>query len=107
MSDTKFTPGPWHLMPRREDRPPVVQRGHEGGFVVSGVTASREDADARLIASAPELFEALHRLEVAANTIAYCYRNRPENFAMALQSLEQDAEHARSIVSKATGASHD
>ncbi|QDX22155.1 hypothetical protein FP568_13400 [Pandoraea pnomenusa] len=64
----KHTPGPWHLMPRNEYRGPFVQRGYEGGFEVSGTTASREDVDARLIATAPERLEALEQIERLSRT---------------------------------------
>jgi hypothetical protein len=37
----------------------------------------------------------LNALEVAANTAAYAYKNRPENFDRALRSLEATAEEAR------------
>lgn len=39
--------------------------------------------------------DALRRLEVSANSVAYCYRHRPENFAGALIALEEDAAFAR------------
>lgn len=41
------------------------------------------------------LWHMLNALEVAANTAAYAYKNRPENFAMALRSLEAATEEAR------------
>lgn len=56
---TQHTPGPWRYEPGRNDRPPYVIRGSEGGFVVVGMTAARQDADARLIAAAPDLLSAL------------------------------------------------
>lgn len=54
------TPGPWHLLPRSglNDKP-GVQRGTEGGFLVYGSSAEREEADARLIAQAPALLKSL------------------------------------------------
>jgi len=72
MSETKFTPGPWRL-----DHDPIgsgvfsdnenyhgVEAGH--GFIKDGVgfncTGFMSKADARLIAAAPELFEALSDL---------------------------------------------
>lgn len=41
--------------------------------------------------------DALRRLEVSANSVAYCYRHRPENFAGALLALEDDAAFAREV----------
>ena len=52
---TEHTSGPWRYEPGRDGRPPYVIRGTEGGFVVVGMTADRQEADARLISAAPEL----------------------------------------------------
>lgn len=54
---------------------------------------------------APELKDALHRLEVAANTVSYCYTNRPENFAVAMRDLVDEAARARALIAKAEGRS--
>lgn len=59
---TKHTSGPWRYEPGRDGRPPYVIRGTEGGFVVVGMTAERQEADARLIAAAPDLLLALERI---------------------------------------------
>jgi len=53
------TPAPWTYRPAGNFKYPIVQRGDEGGFVVSGLSSSRQEADARLIAAAPDLLEAL------------------------------------------------
>ena len=45
--------------------------------------------------------QALHDLEVSANTVRYCYEKRPENFASALLTLSADAESAREAVRSA------
>lgn len=58
----KHTSGPWRYEPGRDGRPPYVIRGTEGGFVVVGMTAERQEADARLIAAAPDLLLALERI---------------------------------------------
>lgn len=55
----KHTPGPWRVIPRDGKFPNAVQRGRQGGFEVRGLDNETEDADARLIASAPDLLEAL------------------------------------------------
>jgi hypothetical protein len=69
----KHTPGPWKFLPRESRFRPAVQRGTEGAFSVSGLTNEREDADAILIAAAPDLLEALqlcreHMYNHASNT---------------------------------------
>ena len=62
---SKHTQGPWTLFPRSELGGPIVQRRNEGGFEVRGLSHESEDADACLIAAAPELLEALVKLEEA------------------------------------------
>jgi len=70
---TKHTPGPWKLMPRSQDKIDVI---HENGaiighssLVLARVTArqgwlAEQTANARLIAAAPELLEALNNILV-------------------------------------------
>jgi len=54
------TPGPWRLVDRGTfGKFPMVVRGNEGGFAVQGLSPESEDADARLIAAAPDLYNAL------------------------------------------------
>lgn len=50
-----------------------------------------------------ELIDALHALEVAANTVAYCYELQAGNFAAALQGMADEAERARSILARVRG----
>lgn len=50
-----------------------------------------------------ELLEALHDLEVSANTAIFCYNRNPGNFAAALTGLAESAKVARAIQTKATG----
>jgi hypothetical protein len=47
-----------------------------------------------------ELVEALRRLEVSANTVDYCYRSNPGNFASALSGLVESADGARVALSQ-------
>jgi hypothetical protein len=71
---SKHTPGPWfyRLGDGRAFRP-IVQRGDEGGFVVEGMSRERENADAKLIAAAPELLDSLFEL------LARCKRQKDFN----------------------------
>lgn len=48
-----------------------------------------------------ELVEALSRLEVACNSVAYCYDKRPENFAVALCGMGHAAKDARAVLARA------
>lgn len=75
MSETKFTPGPWHVVPTPqgtfgknwvEIAPSVVTSAEYHSSrdgVVAGVQISK--ANARLIAAAPALYEALKNAERA------------------------------------------
>lgn len=103
MSDFQGTPAPWS----NGQFVGLSGQDHFGlnvGFVNTDSVARREEcrANAALIAIAPELLAKLSNLEVQANTVAYCYDKRPENFAVALQSLKEAAEQAREIIAKAT-----
>lgn len=105
--DTKHTPGPWKVSQNVSRH--VV--GPNGGIVTCGEltwdgpgSSAVADANARLIAAAPELLEALRRMEVAANTVAYCHDKHRGNFAAALSEMESDAEAARAVIAKATGS---
>jgi hypothetical protein len=60
-------------------------------------------ANARLIAAAPELLDALENLVIDANTVAACYSRNPGNFALALQTMRLSIEQARAAIAKATG----
>lgn len=115
MQDNKPTPGPWvvrheginktELIVRStvqikdpyagDTYEPLVADLHRGG--------TGNEADAVLIAAAPELMERLHALEVAANSAAYCYSNRPEAFAAALQNLLDEAGAARQLQKRIKG----
>lgn len=91
---SSFTPGPWRAEPTGPwDGWEVVAK--DGATVCNGLGSQREPiraANARLIAAAPELLEALQRLS------DQCTRLR-----MAWQ-LESDAERtARVVIAKAVG----
>jgi hypothetical protein len=60
MSSAKHTPGPWRVWRDQDPKEPVQICGMESDFVceISGINTNRE-ANASLIAAAPELLEAL------------------------------------------------
>lgn len=94
---------------RDEARAQCVQRGTEFDAAtgeIDRLQAVAQDELSRSIdhiraqaAEVAALREALHRLEVSANTVAYCYERRPGNFAVALQTLKDDATAARAALS--------
>ena len=74
MRDTKFTPGPWAQVPQSNGSVMIARR-HETGkqlsphglrlvcnVLVRGSSMSEDDANAHLIAAAPEMYEALERI---------------------------------------------
>jgi uncharacterized alpha-E superfamily protein len=63
------------------------------------------EANAQLIAAAPELLEALRDLELGANTVDYCYSHNPKRFCEALRDLREYAQTAREAIAKSTGES--
>ena len=97
MSNAQHTPGPWVMddaQPGDLFRHVLHGNGDSFGYIcrISTNGNANADADARLIAAAPELLEALQRLS------AQCERLR-----MAWQ-LESDAERtARVVIAKAIG----
>jgi hypothetical protein len=69
--DCKHTPGPWEAYTRdRTSNPPfIMQRGETSGWIAqtcSWVGADQADANARLIAAAPDLLEALREIDLLA-----------------------------------------
>jgi hypothetical protein len=105
MSEIKHTPGPWTVMPGEINKPYLRIRGTRLGQrykianvlmpaypVVRYQEADETHANARLIAAAPELLEALefalHELE------AYCYDESGENYNSLL---------INAAIAKATG----
>lgn len=77
MHATKPTPGPWSITRRRVDmqihaapgNDPSLHRGQPIAYVCgSGVHAMRQEADARLIAAAPDLLAALEAITSDSGT---------------------------------------
>lgn len=66
MSTSKHTPGPW-LLDMADGTGWICTNGGRSGFEPLAHLSDVSDADARLIAAAPELLEAL-RAVVAAHT---------------------------------------
>jgi hypothetical protein len=98
---TKHTPGPWRYLPGDGlEWRTSVQRGTEGGFVVRGTSREREEADARLIAAAPELLEALK--EITSDYADRFDLDDPSTNPGIKSSIKQ----ARAAIAKATGASN-
>jgi len=71
MSEVKHTPGPWRFIPRDETpghrEPDMVQIG-AATWLPSRGRDENADANARLIAAAPEILLALKRCEAMVGT---------------------------------------
>ena len=92
MSNAQHTPGPWSIYFNSQDDLVIRKMFPDGQESHSIARCHSGAANARLIAAAPELLEALQRLS------AQCERLR-----MAWQ-LESDAErNARVVIAKAIG----
>lgn len=104
MTQFKGTPGPWEIKPEEVDRPYIRIRGTQlgGRFKVANVLSPHYDgvhhreanetrANARLIAAAPELLEALQRCEAVLSVIP-----------LEVCDVE-DLLYARAAINKATG----
>ena len=99
MTQFKGTPGPWRVSEKRGDLIDIRHENNEPGAmslnlaqVVARQSWLREaEANARLIAAAPELLEALQRCEVVLSVIP-----------LEVCDVE-DLLHARAAIAKATG----
>ena len=60
-TEVKHTPGPWALCQANDGRM-SIRAGIDGDDSVLSLAAFQRDADARLIAAAPELLEALQAI---------------------------------------------
>lgn len=98
MDKLKATGGTWIYVPELGE-----VRSLDAGVVAEVIVDGNEDSNGHLMAASKDLFNALHNLEVAVNTIKYCWEKRPENMWSAIQLASTDAEAARTAIAKALG----
>lgn len=96
MSAAKHTPGPWELCLGDEGRSSeiFVLREDDDQVLIADVHShvfGREHADARLIAAAPELLQALQDLEYAVEGLEYVQKE-----------YAAEVQKARAAIAKAT-----
>ena len=98
----KFTPGPWEIIGQFEDRiyhepsdTVVAQAWYPGASNKSPSPADTMKANARLIAAAPDMYEALKEI-ARADTIAHS----TGKYSLVVESC---AESARAALAKADG----
>ena len=96
-NENKFTPGPWSVMPERDwivVMPENCDIGHGKKYVAcGGGNKEVNNANARLIAAAPELLAALESIEKRLNSKA-CDRNPDALFCWQI---------SRAAIAKAKG----
>lgn len=97
-SESKHTPGPWkHIKPESYDATPLPVAARDGFRVawVNPYAATNGDGvdtcNARLIAAAPELLEALERMLKFADGFTQCSAGQPDA-----------KQQARAAIAKAT-----
>lgn len=104
MTANKHTPGPWTVLPEELDRDYIRVRGTQLGkrykianvpTPTNGVEREAEEtrANARLIAAAPELLEAIQKYRAR---VASCRSGQTHSFALAQYALD-------AAIAKATG----
>ena len=94
--ETKHTPGPWNSRIKSERTWNVGVYDAQGNEVAhvsvkSALTAHRRDADARLIAAAPDLLSALQQIECLDDSV------------IGVNRIEYARNIARAAIAKATG----
>ncbi len=132
MTANKHTPGPWHMdpeevtggfriVPKIGDRglAVAIQRDAAPAIPGSGIDRATAEANARLIAAAPELLEALIRAQDFIDTIRQELHQRrvadwyPEGAHNAAEQMSEDMRllgntcadfDVSSAIAKATGA---
>jgi len=75
MAETKFTPGPWYYQEEPYDGSGVYLIGHDG-LTVAECRSFNPEADTRLIAAAPALYEALSDLIRSYEALVRTARDR-------------------------------
>lgn len=105
MSAAQHTPGPWHWdgnpcnYDKEQEAPWLVDASDSFPPILGGTITCQLDADARLIAAAPELLKTLSKtLKTIEEALAYGYLP-----AGTEQELETQAAEIRAAIAKATG----
>ena len=95
----KHTPGPWGVI--IGDAGPIVFSGNKGSMVATctkRITSTERESNARLIAAAPELLEALQDMIDSVIVL-----DVTESERSLVSAAENAIAKARSAIAKATG----
>ena len=103
--NAKHTPGPWNQQRNvtnyRSGRKALEVRGASDELIATFPGCDRDAANARLIAAAPELFDARRIFIGAAFPVSTEINERGHNWSEVY--LDQALEIARRAIAKATG----
>lgn len=105
MTETNHTPGPWkHLRALVENAPDrwLIHAGRWGSRGIAEVPIEQE-ADARLIAAAPELLEALEEIRLLTSRTIHPTDTRQGWEPVAVERLATIERKARAAIAKARG----
>jgi hypothetical protein len=109
----KHTDGPWKVFPQYTDRSvyPIGHKRADGAYDIlaevnsQGGTEETASANARLIALAPELLEALHTFLVGTDGLMDLYDDsRSEAYAEDLKVASAARDLARELIKRAEGS---
>lgn len=108
MTDIQHTPGPWHYLEAWSDRKNEHLCFHtlhaENGKILASTWAGPHIANARLIAAAPELLEALKFYADRENHIQHTRPLRIGNGAITQSNYEIDeGDKARKAITRVCG----
>jgi hypothetical protein len=99
MTDTTHTPGPWSICKNFNGRGALDLFGEGGQIIIGNALIINQEANARLIAAAPDLLQALHDAD------EFCQQGlnsaEPPHWEAALQDI---MDLVRNAIAKAKGA---
>lgn len=98
-SKATWTPGPWHVGESHTDEPAIRNTDNDCVAVACELLEGEADANARLIASAPELLAAL---EAVAGSLDSCLRSKTSE-KMWREVAFLNREFARAAITQAKG----
>ena len=114
---TKHTPGPWHARGQGiyidgepgDDYEEIYEHARAHENMPGGISAAEADANAKLIAAAPDLLEAVRQLLGALDLTLDVYydpnledHRREDGELSAIQAVETAQAEARAILARAT-----
>jgi hypothetical protein len=98
------TPGPWHYQERSDAYTHIV-RGADATFIcqLAQDTSGRAEADARLIAAAPDLLKEAHRTVADARALISILEPHGVSLGAAVERLLRIIRENECAIAKATG----